>query len=249
MSIFLYLPGLLVVLFKRRGLVASLRHAVTIALSQILLSLPFLLRHWRSYLKYAFDLSRVFLYKWTVNWRFIDETTFLSPQWTEALLICHMSTLVAFGLVRWCKSDGSVWKVLDRGFRRPMLPASVALVTADQIATVLFTSNLIGVLFARSLHYQFYSWYAQQLPLLAWRTRYPVLIKLALLLAIEYAWNTFPSTPLSSGVLFIANTFLLLGIWFGFAEGKARYHHTYGFRSSAGVQTAKQPNILTQMEG
>jgi alpha-1,3-mannosyltransferase len=49
-----------------------------------------------------------------------------------------------------------------------------------EIATVLFTSNLIGVLFARSLHYQFYSWYAQQLPLLAWRTRYPVLIKLVL---------------------------------------------------------------------
>jgi len=41
------------------------------------------------------------------------------------------------------------------------------------VATILFTSNLIGIIFARSLHYQFYSWYAQQIPFLAWRTRYP----------------------------------------------------------------------------
>jgi hypothetical protein len=45
------------------------------------------------------------------------------------------------------------------------------------IATILFTSNLIGILFARSLHYQFYAWYAQQLPFLVWRTPYPLVLK------------------------------------------------------------------------
>jgi len=220
MSVLLYLPGLLVILFKSRGLLASLRHMATIAFSQTLFALPFLMRHWRSYLKYSFDLSRVFLYKWTVNWRFVDERTFLSPQWAKGLLLCHISTLVAFGLVRWCKRDGGVWKVLARGLRQPALSAGLAPVTADQIATVLFTSNLIGIMFARSLHYQFYSWYAQQIPFLAWRSRYPVLVKLALILGIEYAWNVFPSTPLSSGVLLASNTLLLLGIWFGFAEGR-----------------------------
>jgi alpha-1,3-mannosyltransferase len=105
---------------------------------------------------------------------------------------------------------------------------------------VLFTSNLIGVLFARSLHYQFYTWYAQQIPFLAWRTRYPVFVKcaplpidtpkfklkgeyrLSILLAIEYAWNIFPATCISSGILFVANSSLLIGIWLGHAEGKSR---------------------------
>ena len=42
----------------------------------------------------------------------------------------------------------------------------------------------------------------------------------ALLLAIEYAWNVFPSTNLSSGILVAANAALLLGIWFGYPEGQ-----------------------------
>ncbi|KIM80719.1 glycosyltransferase family 58 protein [Piloderma croceum F 1598] len=220
MSIILYLPGLLVVLFKSKGILASLRHITTIALTQVLFALPFILQHWRSYFQYAFDLSRVFLYKWTVNWRFIREDLFLSPQWAKGLLIGHMSVLVTFGLFRWCKSGGGVWKVLDRGLRRPMLPAGLAPVTADQIATVMFTSNLVGIVFARSLHYQFYAWYAQQIPLLAWRTRYPIFFKLTLILGIEYAWNVFPSTSFSSAVLLAANTLLLVGVWFGFPEGK-----------------------------
>jgi alpha-1,3-mannosyltransferase len=50
----------------------------------------------------------------------------------------------------------------------------------------MFTSNVIGITFARSLHYQFYSWYAQQLPLLVWRTRYPVPIKYVSLLICPF---------------------------------------------------------------
>jgi alpha-1,3-mannosyltransferase len=132
MSIMLYLPGLLVVLFKSRGLLASLRHIMTIGLTQALIALPFLLQQCRSYLKYAFDLSRVFLYEWTVNWRFLDEKTFLSPQWAKSLLFGHITTLVAFGLFRWCRNDGGVRKVLYRGFRRPTLPAGLAPVSGDR---------------------------------------------------------------------------------------------------------------------
>lgn len=44
--------------------------------------------------------------------------------------------------------------------------------------------------------------------------------RLLLLLGIEYAWNVFPSTNVSSGILVAANAALLLGIWFGYPEGK-----------------------------
>ncbi|GLB35432.1 putative ALG3 protein [Lyophyllum shimeji] len=214
MSVLLYLPGLLVILFKRRGLLSTLRHMMTITAVQTLLANPFLAVDPWAYVNSAFDLSRVFLYKWTVNWRMVDEETFLSRRWAVALLAGHILVLVLFGLFRWCRADGGAWSVLARGIRRPHRPVSgVAPITGDYVATVMFTSNLVGIIFARSLHYQFYSWYAHQIPFLAWKTPYPVAVKLALILAIEYAWNVFPSTPVSSSVLLCANTLLLLGIW------------------------------------
>ena len=131
MSILLYLPGLLVILFKSRGLSNTLRHVGTIILSQVLIALPFLLTNWKSYLAYAFDLSRVFLYKWTVNWRMVPEDIFLSQGWARGLMVGHLSLLILFGLSRWCKQDGGIWVVLDRTLRRPTLPAGIVPVTPD----------------------------------------------------------------------------------------------------------------------
>ncbi|KAF7338391.1 Dol-P-Man:Man(5)GlcNAc(2)-PP-Dol alpha-1,3-mannosyltransferase [Mycena venus] len=219
MSILLYLPALLVLLFMRNGLLATFRHIITLVASNALLALPFLEEDYWAYLRSAFDLSRVFLYKWTVNWRMVGEDTFLSSQWANGLLLGHVSCLAAFGLFIWCREHGGVWMVLRRGLTKPDHPAGYARVTPDYVATIFFTSNLIGIIFARSLHYQFYSWYAQQIPFLAWRTRYPTVAKIALIAGIEYSWNVFPSTYLSSTVLLIANTLLLAGIWTGYPNG------------------------------
>jgi len=194
MSAILYLPGLLVILFKRHGLFATIRHMLVLACTQTLLARSFLIANAKSYLRNAFDLSRVFLYKWTVNWRLVDERTFLSPAWAKGLLLGHVTVLIAFGLFRWCRGDGGVAKVLQRGLRRPGQPTGLAPVDPDcesfwefvyfclltctpDVATVLMTSNLIGIIFARSLHYQFYSWYSQQLPLLTQRTRFPFIVQ------------------------------------------------------------------------
>ncbi|KAJ4480677.1 glycosyltransferase family 58 protein [Lentinula edodes] len=213
MSVLLYLPGLLVILVKRNGLVYTVRKMLNILGIQTMLAYPFIQKDWRAYVNAAFDFSRVFLYKWTVNWRMVPEDTFLSQGWAKGLLIGHLSVLIIFGLTRWCKKDGGVWVVLDRALRRPTLPAGVAPVTPDYVATTMFTSNLIGLIFARSLHYQFYSWYAQQIPFLIFRTRYPMLLKLLLIGVIEYAWNVYPSTIVSSSALLGANVITLAGVW------------------------------------
>jgi len=131
MSILLYLPGLLVILFKRRGLLSTIGHIVTIVATQILFALPFLREDPWAYAHSAFDLGRVFLYKWTVNWRIFDEETFLSKNLSMALLVGHLGVLIAFGLFKWCEVDGGVQRVISRGLRRPQLPAGLAPVTAD----------------------------------------------------------------------------------------------------------------------
>merc|ERR1719510_2811748 len=76
----------------------------------------------------------------------------------------------------------------------------------------LFMSNFIGVMFARSLHYQFYVWYYHSLHYLAWTTPFPVKIRLLILGVIELCWNTYPSTPLSSLALHTCHGLLLCGL-------------------------------------
>ncbi|KAF4576478.1 dolichyl-P-Man:Man(5)GlcNAc(2)-PP-dolichol alpha-1,3-mannosyltransferase [Pleurotus pulmonarius] len=212
MSVLLYLPGLLVLLYKRRGLLTTFRQMITILSFQAVIARTFIKTDLSAYLSGAFDLSRVFLFKWTVNWRMLGEELFLDRRWAAGLLVGHISVLVMFGY-RWCRTDGGPFATILRGMSRPGTPAGLVPVTPDYVATVLFTSNLVGVLFARSLHYQFYSWYAQQLPFLVFRTRYAMPIKLALLVAVEFAWNVYPSTNLSSSILLLAHSLLLAGIW------------------------------------
>ena len=106
------------------------------------------------------------------------------------------------------------------------------------IPLLLFTSNLIGITFARSLHYQFHSWYFHQIPFLlamggAWNSvilgyvniylfvesrrdyrEEKLTIRAVLWSMVEYGWATFPSTTLSSGLLFTAHIIMLGGLLF-----------------------------------
>ncbi|KAL5529217.1 hypothetical protein ACEPAG_5191 [Sanghuangporus baumii] len=214
MSVLLYMPGLLIILLQQRGAVQSILHVFTMVLFQLILGWPFLSEYPWEYIAGAFDLSRVFLFKWTVNWRFLGEEFFLKPIWAKALLLGHVCVLLAFAHFRWCRGEGGLLRVVSKALQKPWTP--VRPLTADYVTTVLWTSNLIGIVFARSLHYQFYSWYAQQIPFLAWRTRYPLVMKAGIICCIEYAWNVFPSTSMSSALLVISNVLLLVGLWFGF---------------------------------
>ena len=64
--------------------------------------------------------------------------------------------------------------------------------------TTALTSNFIGIVFARTLHYQFYSWYFYSLPYLLWQTDFPVLMRVLILLVIEICFNVYPANTVSS---------------------------------------------------
>ncbi|CAO1619227.1 unnamed protein product [Jaminaea pallidilutea] len=210
MNILLFVPGLAIVVYRERGLLRGLVDASLLVTVQTLMSLPFLLSdHPRVYIAQAFDLSRQFLFKWTVNLRFLGEDLFLHPTVGRGLLLLHAALLTLFGLTRWTRLnvEGLEWirRTCRNGDRKEMTPRIAVL--------ILLTSNLIGISCARSLHYQFYSWYAQSVPLLTWESRLPIALKLPLPFIIEYVWNVFPSTSASSAMLCAANATLVVGLY------------------------------------
>ena len=71
MNVLLFAPGLLLLLLQvsRNLQQVVYRLLVFCALPQLILGAPFLLTHPVSYLRKAFELDRVFFYKWTVNWK------------------------------------------------------------------------------------------------------------------------------------------------------------------------------------
>lgn len=77
----------------------------------------------------------------------------------------------------------------------------------------IFLCNFIGIACSRSLHYQFYVWYFHSLPHLVWSTKFSIKFRLLILALIEYSWNTYPSTDISSFILHISHIAILWGIY------------------------------------
>lgn len=77
----------------------------------------------------------------------------------------------------------------------------------------MFLVNFIGIVCARSLHYQFYSWYFHTLPYLLWSTNYTIIIRFLILALIELCWNTYPSTNVTSAMLHICHISILYGVY------------------------------------
>jgi len=76
----------------------------------------------------------------------------------------------------------------------------------------MFLSNFIGIVFARTLHYQFYSWYFYSIPFMLMFTLMKRHTKLMVVIMIEFAFNTFPAMAKSSAVLQMAHVTLLSGV-------------------------------------
>ncbi|ODV95331.1 hypothetical protein PACTADRAFT_50066 [Pachysolen tannophilus NRRL Y-2460] len=233
MNALLYLPGFLLVVYLLcdENLIKMMVPIMVSVLIQILTSLKFLLplddseeakEIRKSYLAQAFNFKRKFLYKWTVNWKFLPEEFFLDANFHKILLILHVVTLAIFILTRWItpKTTGkSFTKFLADFFKFWKSTAYPTSIVSNHnkgprfVFIIMSISNLIGVLYARSLHYQFLSWYFYSLPILLFFNNFNMFLNIAVFFLHEWCWNVYPSTPLSSGVLIACLAFVLVGIW------------------------------------
>jgi len=195
MNVLLFAPGLLFLLIRTSPILTIPRLAIC-GITQLIIGAPFLARYPISYLRKAFELDRQFFFKWTVNLKFLPEDIFLSKPLAVALLLLLVSLLCIYHYRLYNSSRSG-------GKSKSLNP--------EQILSTLFVSNFIGICCARTLHYQFYSWYFPSLPYLLWReTPYPMPLRILLLGCVEYAFLTFPATPTSSAVLQIAHWIILI---------------------------------------
>ncbi|KAI9761009.1 MAG: hypothetical protein M4579_001272 [Chaenotheca gracillima] len=221
MSVLLTAPAVAVILYQGYILESFWARSVELAVStlgvQVLIALPFLRTNPLGYLSRAFELTRVFLFKWTVNWRFVGEDLFLSKSFSVSLLLAHATLLALFLATRWLRPTGrSLPDAIIMAFRPPSPQTAQAIshrVTPTFILTTSLTANVIGMLCARSLHYQFYSWLAWGMPFLLWRAGFHPIIQYALWAAQEWAWNVFPSTDTSSKVVVGVLAITVVGLW------------------------------------
>ncbi|KAI9796849.1 MAG: dolichyl-P-Man:Man(5)GlcNAc(2)-PP-dolichol alpha-1,3-mannosyltransferase [Candelina submexicana] len=219
MSLLLVLPAIGIVLLQAVSAGRAVRQAMLIGQVQLLLASPFLPKNAIGYLSRAFDFSRQFLFKWTVNWKFIGEEAFLSRPFSISLLLAHLVILLLFTSTRWIKpSRRSFPDVIRMAIHSPTPEAQTLIssrVKADFVLTTFLTANAIGMLCARSLHYQFYSWIAWATPFLLWRAGYHPVVQYTLWAAQEWAWNVYPSTPASSGVVVGVLLLTVVGVFWG----------------------------------
>jgi len=95
MNILLSAPGVLLVLLLGTGLQETIICLLICASVQLLLGYPFLSTYPVSYLSRSFDLGRVFMYKWTVNFKFLSEEVFVSKPLSILLLLLTLVGMVA----------------------------------------------------------------------------------------------------------------------------------------------------------
>ncbi|KAK6404484.1 dolichyl-P-Man:Man(5)GlcNAc(2)-PP-dolichol alpha-1,3-mannosyltransferase [Oleoguttula sp. CCFEE 5521] len=225
MSLLLVLPAVGLILMLAIGRDRAVKQAVLMMQVQAMLGYEFIVEDVYSYFGRAFELSRQFFFKWTVNWRFVGEETFLSRNFSLGLLAAHGGLLVTFLGTRWLKParitlSGLEWMLLEppRGAAQAKIARSV---TPDFVFSVVASAMLIGCLCARSLHYQFFAYIAWLTPYVLWRSGLHPVAVYAVWAAQEWAWNVYPSTDTSSVVVVGCLAASVLASWFaiGRTEG------------------------------
>ncbi|KAE8348677.1 Dol-P-Man:Man(5)GlcNAc(2)-PP-Dol alpha-1,3-mannosyltransferase [Aspergillus coremiiformis] len=212
MTLLLLAPALAVVTVLSLSLMRSIRLGVLALLIQVLLAIPFLQGNPTGYVARAFELTRQFMFKWTVNWRFVGEELFLSKQFSVILLALHLCLLGLFVATSWLQPSGSNLLALLRNLLQGRQPTAV--LSKSFIMTAMLTSLAIGLLCARSLHYQFFAYLSWATPFLLCRAGFHPILIYAIWALQEWAWNVYPSTNSSSSVVVLSLAIQVFGVLF-----------------------------------
>ena len=167
--------------------------------AQVLLGIPFLQENAIGYVSRAFELTRQFLYEWTVNWRFMDQEVFDSPVFAINLFVLHAVLITAFLATRWIRPSGEEIDTFAQKFIEGR--STKVILSSKYITTTILSSMAIGMLCARSLHYQFYAYLAWTTPFLLWQAKFHPVLIYAVWAVQEWGWNVFPSTNASSAAV------------------------------------------------
>ena len=171
-NVLLSAPGLLLLLLQAHGFYGALLHISICALIQLILGLPFLYTNPYAYLLRALGGFGDLNHKWSVNYKFLPAAIFYSSYMPIVLLTLHLLTLYLLAQHVWTRKEGGLSKALKHLTLKPSSTSRskpLAPLHPEHILTVLIGCNAVGVLFARSLHFQFYCWYLHGVPLLLWR--------------------------------------------------------------------------------
>ncbi|KAJ5690258.1 hypothetical protein N7462_004650 [Penicillium macrosclerotiorum] len=211
MTLVLLVPAIAIITLLSLGLLQTAALGFMAVLIQVLLAIPFLQTNAVGYISKAFELSRQFMFKWTVNWRFVGEENFLSREFSLGLLALHVSLLAVF-LTVWVKPSGTnMLRFLQDKLEGRQPPISLS---KSFIMTAMLSALAIGLLCARSLHYQFFAYLAWTTPFLCWRAGlHPILI-LSVWALQEWAWNVYPSTNFSSMTVVLSLALQVIGVLF-----------------------------------
>ncbi|XVF72596.1 hypothetical protein PTKIN_Ptkin12aG0133700 [Pterospermum kingtungense] len=113
MNVLLFAPPLFILMLKGMNISGVISALASAALVQIVLGLPFLISYPIEYISQAFNLGRVFIHFWSVNFKFIPEPIFVSKEFAVSLLIAHLVLLAAFAHYKWCKHEGGLFNFLS----------------------------------------------------------------------------------------------------------------------------------------
>lgn len=220
MTVLLALPAIGAIVLQGAGQQDSLIIAALVAQLQLGIGLTFMMNgNATSYFSRAFELNRQFLYKWTVNWKMMSEEFFLSKGFAIFLLAYHVVVLGFFLNDRWLHPSSKNVVHFIRQYRK-ILPEGRETEIAKKITPMfvmeaMLGSMAIGMLCARSLHYQFFVYLGWATPFLLWRMGLRPGMIFFVFVVQEMAWLTYPSTSKSSNTVVACLALQVLGLWFG----------------------------------